>query len=31
MGEESTFLDDFWLPIFHKTMDYVDELSLKNT
>jgi len=24
MGEESTFLDDFWIPTFHKTQQYVD-------
>lgn len=31
MGQESSFLDDFWLPVFHKTTDYVDEVGFKNT
>ena len=31
MGEESTFLDDFWIPVFHKTQQYVDESGLRNT
>lgn len=31
MGEESTFLDDFWIPIFHKSQQYVDDSGLKNT
>jgi hypothetical protein len=31
MGEESSFLDDFWLPVFHKTLDYVDEVGFRST
>jgi len=31
MGEESTFLDDFWIPVFHKNQQYVDESGLRNT
>jgi hypothetical protein len=30
MGEESSFLDDFWLPVFHKSQEYSDETGMRN-
>jgi hypothetical protein len=31
MGQESSFIDEFWLPNFYKTSEYSDEVGLKNT
>lgn len=31
MGQESSFLDDFWIPVFHKTQQYSDEAGLRST
>lgn len=31
MGEESSFLDDFWLPAFNKSQEYIDETGFRNS
>jgi hypothetical protein len=31
MGEESSFLDDFWLPVFNKSQEYTDETGFRNS
>ena len=31
MGEQSSFIDEFWLPTFFKSEDYVDEYGMLNT
>lgn len=31
MGEQSSFIDEFWLPTFYKSEDYVDEQGFLNT
>ena len=30
MGEQSSFLDEFWLPKFEKSEEYIDESGLKS-
>ena len=30
MGEQSSFIDEFWLPKFHKSEEYVDESGLRS-
>lgn len=31
MGEQSSFIDEFWLPIFYKCEDYIDEVGFPST
>lgn len=31
MGQESSFIDEFWLPNFYKSTEYSDEVGLKNS
>jgi hypothetical protein len=31
MGNQSSFIDDFWLPIFYKSSDYWDEVGFPST
>ncbi len=31
MGEQASFIDEFWLPTFFKSEDYTDEQGLLNT
>ena len=30
MGNQSSFIDEFWIPIFRQQNKYIDELSLNN-
>lgn len=31
MGEQSSFIDEFWLPTFYKSEEYVDEVGFPST